>query len=262
MQSLPPQISPQDDPWRKLDMLNTAVPADAAEAYDMRDILQVVFDQGSFLEVQTDFAQNAVIGLARLHGQVVGLIANQPQYLAGVIDIDASDKMARFIRFCDAFNIPLVSFVDTPGFLPGVKQEYGGVIRHGAKVIYAYAEATVPKMTVITRKAYGGAYIVMSSKYLRTDLVFAWPSAEIAVMGAEGAMNILYPHQTAGEREQAESLRAYKEKFMSPYEAAKSGQVDDVITPAETRSRLIAGLELLKDKRSSIPNRKHGNMPL
>jgi propionyl-CoA carboxylase beta chain len=234
----------------------------------MQEVIARVMDQGSFLPVQASFAQNALVGFARLHGQVVGVVAQQPAVLAGVIDIDASDKMARFIRFCDAFNIPLVTFVDSPGFMPGVAQEHGGIIRHGAKIVYAYSEATVPKLAVVTRKAYGGAYIVMSSKYIRTDLVFAWPTAEIAVMGAEGAVNILYGKDlkklppASAEAERAKLVAEFRQKFSGPYHSAASGHVDDILAPAETRPRLIAALELLRDKREPRLPRKHGTMPL
>jgi acetyl-CoA carboxylase carboxyltransferase component len=262
----PPAVEPLDDPWRMDEHLNTAVPADPTEAYDVRPIIRTVFDSGSFLEVHADFARNAVVGFARLHGQVVGVIAQQPMVLAGVIDIDASDKMARFIRFCDAFNIPLITFVDSPGFLPGVDQEHGGIIRHGAKIVYAYSEASVPKLAVVLRKAYGGAYIVMSSKYIRTDLVFAWPTAEIAVMGAEGAVGVLHRKrlQDAGdpdaERQQLEA--AFRAKFSKPYGVAASGHIDDILVPAETRPRLVGALELLRDKQVALPPKKHGCMPL
>jgi propionyl-CoA carboxylase beta chain len=263
----PPAAAPADDPWRRDEALNTVVPADPAEAYDMRAVLQGVFDRDSLLEVHAHFAQNAIVGFARLHGQPVGVVAQQPLILAGVIDIDAADKMARFIRFCDAFNLPLITFVDSPGFLPGVAQEHGGIIRHGAKIVYAYSEATVPKLAVITRKAYGGAYIVMSSKHIRTDLVFAWPTAEIAVMGAEGAVNILYGKDLRKRGPEAGAERArleaeFREKFSKPYAAAASGHVDDVLLPFETRPRLVAALELLRDKRAARLPRKHGNIPL
>jgi acetyl-CoA carboxylase carboxyltransferase component len=246
--------------------LNTIVPVDPGEAYDMHQVIQHIFDRDSFLEVHRDFAQNAIVGFARLHGQPVGIVAQQPMILAGVIDIDASDKIARFIRFCDAFNIPIVTFIDSPGFMPGVAQEHSGIIRHGAKIVYAYSEATVPKLAVVTRKAYGGAYIVMSSKYIRTDLVFAWPTAEIAVMGSEGAVNILYRKQLK-EMDNPEETRArligeFKEKFAKPYVPAASGHVDDILIPAETRPRLIASLELLRNKQVSLPAKKHGNIPL
>jgi propionyl-CoA carboxylase beta chain len=227
---------------------------------------------GSFFEVHARFARNAVVGFARLHGEVVGVVANQPAWLAGVLDIDASDKIARFVRFCDAFNIPLVTFVDCPGFMPGTVQEHGGIIRHGAKIVYAYSEATVPKICVVTRKAYGGAYIVMSSKYVRTDLVYAWPTAEIAVLGAEGAVNILYRKRLAevehsdGEKDveeaKAQFVAEYHERFGSPYAAAASGHVDDVILPSETRGRLIAALDFLRDKQAPSLPKKHGSIPL
>lgn len=262
-----PSIAPTDDPWRMDPDLDTIIPIDPSEPYDMKIVIDKVFDRDSFLEVHTYFAPNAIVGFARLHGQVVGVIAQQPMTLAGVIDIDASDKMSRFIRFCDAFNIPLITFVDSPGFLPGVAQEHGGIIRHGAKIVYAYSEATVPKLAVITRKAYGGAYIVMSSKYIRTDLVFAWPTAEIAVMGAEGAVNILYGKelkQFSGDVE-AERTRLeieFRDKFSKPYRAAASGHVDDILMPSETRPRLIAALEFLRDKQATSRPKKHGCMPL
>jgi acetyl-CoA carboxylase carboxyltransferase component len=262
----PPAVEPVDDPWRQDESLNTAVPTDPMAAYDVRPIIRTIFDRQSFLEVHADFARNAVVGFAHLHGQVVGVVAQQPMVLAGVIDIDASDKMARFIRFCDAFNVPLVTFIDSPGFLPGVEQEHGGIIRHGAKIVYAYSEATVPKLAVLLRKAYGGAYIVMSSKYIRTDLVFAWPTAEIAVMGAEGAVGVLYRKRlqaaddAKAERQQLEA--EFREKFSKPYAAAASGHIDDILVPAETRPRLVSALELLRDKRVSLPPKKHGCMPL
>ena len=247
--------------------LDTLVPLDPTEAYDMKLVIEQVFDPASFLEVHANFAPNAIVGFARLNGEVAGVVAQQPLVLAGVIDIDASDKMARFIRFCDAFNIPLITFVDSPGFLPGLDQEHGGIIRHGAKIVYAYSEATVPKIAVITRKAYGGAYIVMSSKHIRTDLVLAWPTAEIAVMGAEGAVGILYGKDlkkfegdVAAERARLET--EFRKKFGKPYYAAASGHVDDIIAPSETRPRLIAALDFLRDKAASSPPKKHGNIPL
>jgi len=262
----PPALAPADDPWRMDAALNTLVPLDPSLPYDMKAVIRVVFDSGSFFEVHEYFAQNAIVGFARLHGQVVGVIAQQPLILAGVIDIDASDKIARFIRFCDAFNIPLITFVDSPGFMPGVAQEHGGIIRHGAKIVYAYSEATVPKLAVIVRKAYGGAYIVMSSKYIRTDVVFAWPTAEIAVMGAEGAVKILHRKELA-DAPDAEERRArleaeFTKRFSTPYRSAASGHVDDVIIPAETRPRLIGALELLRDKQAHTPPKKHGIMPV
>ncbi len=262
----PPAAAPQDDPWRMEEDLNRMVPTDPSESYDVHTIIELVFDRGSFFPVQALFAQNAVVGFARLHGRTVAVIANQPLVKAGVLDIDASDKIARFIRFSDAFNIPLITFVDTPGFMPGVSEEHGGIIRHGAKIVYAYSEATVPKLAVITRKAYGGAYIVMSSKYIRTVVVYAWPTAEIAVMGAEGAVSILYGERLAGmpdsEAERQMAQAEYERKFSRPYHAAASGHVDEVLIPAETRPRLISALELLRNKQTARPEKKHGNMPL
>ncbi len=262
----PPAIQPTDDPWRMDPELNSLVPTDPNEAYDMHTVINKIFDLGSFFEVHQNFAQNAIVGLARLHGQVVGVSANQPMTLAGVIDIDASDKIARFVRFCDAFNIPVITLADTPGFMPGLTQEYGGIIRHGAKIIYAYSEATVPKITVNVRKGYGGAYIVMGSKFLRADLVYAWPTTEIAVMGAEGAVNILYSKQLKGVEdaaaERARLVKEYRDKFSTPYTSAAAGYVDDILVPAETRPRLIAALELLRNKQASLPPKKHGNSPM
>lgn len=263
----PPALEPQDDPWRQDERLDSLVPGDPALPYDMKNAIQWIVDQGSFFEIHPYFAQNALVGFARLHGQVVGLVAQQPLILAGVLDIDASDKIARFIRFCDAFNIPLITLVDSPGFLPGVAQEHGGIIRHGAKIVYAYAEATVPKISIVTRKAFGGAYIVMGSKYVGTDLVYAWHTAEIAVMGPEGVAKILYDERlkAMGEREDrarrklVELLRA---EAFGPFAAAESGHVDDVIVAHETRPKLIAALELLRDKVQSRRPRKHGTMPL
>ncbi len=262
-----PAIPPTDDPHRMDSVLNTLVPTDPAMPYDMKEVIGRIFDHHSFLEVHEYFAPNAIVGFGRLHGQAVAIIAQQPLNLAGVIDIDASDKIARFVRFADAFNIPLFTFVDCPGFMPGSVQERGGIIRHGAKIVYAYAEATVPKFAVITRKAYGGAYVVMSSKYIRTDLVYAWPTAEIAVMGAEGAVNILYGKELKQMKEGAEGERMrlvqeYRDKFAGPYRSAAAGHVDDILIPAETRPRLIAALELLRDKQASLPAKKHGTMPL
>jgi propionyl-CoA carboxylase beta chain len=229
-------------------------------------VINRVVDQGSFIEIQPTYALNAIVGLARIGGHSVGIVSQEPSFMAGVIDIDASDKMARFVRMCDCFNIPLVTFVDSPGFLPGVGQEHAGIIRHGAKVLYAYSEATVPKITVITRKAYGGAYVVMSSKYLGTDVTYAWPSAEIAVMGAEGAVNILFRKQisSAGnpEEERQQLVNDYRERFNNPYFAARAGYVDDIIEPCETRPKIIASLSALRDKFSSAPPRKHGNIPV
>ncbi len=262
----PPAIEPTDDPRRMDPELNTLVPTDPNEGYDMRAVINKIFDLDSFFEVHQNFAQNAIVGFARLHGQVVGVSANQPLALAGVIDINASDKIARFVRFCDAFNIPVITLADTPGFMPGVTQEHGGIIRHGAKIIYAYSEATVPKITVNVRKGYGGAYIVMGSKFLRADLVYAWPTTEIAVMGAEGAVNILYGKQLKevedAAAERARLVKEYRDKFSTPYTSAAAGYVDDILIPAETRPRLIAALELLRNKQASLPPKKHGNLPL
>ena len=262
----PPYLKPMDDPYRQDKSLDTLVPSDPEQAYDMRQVIELIVDKGSFFPVHLDYAPNALVGFARLHGQAVGLIANQPNSLAGVLDINSSDKIARFIRFCDAFNFPLITLVDTPGFLPGVQQEHGGIIRHGAKIVYAYSEATVPKIAVIVRKAYGGAYIVLSSKYIRTDLVYAWPSAEIAVMGADGAVDILYSKELKAaedpEKDRETFIQEYQEKFSTPYRAAASGHVDEIIIPSETRPRLIGALELLKDKQGTSRPKKHGNMPV
>jgi propionyl-CoA carboxylase beta chain len=262
----PPARPSEDDPDRTDNRLNTLVPQDIEEPYDMRVVLESVFDTGTLLEVQESFAPNVLVGFARLAGQAVGFVAQQPLVLAGVIDINAADKIARFVRFCDAFNFPIFTFSDSPGFLPGVAQEHGGIIRHGAKIIYAYAEASVPTITVITRKAYGGAYIVMGSKHLHADWVFAWPSAEIAVMGAEGAVNILHRRelgQAANVEEERDRLtKEYWEKFGNPWQAAAGGHVDEVILPSETRPRLVQTLALLRDKQTVMPARKHGCMPL
>jgi len=261
----PARVAPTDDPARADPELDGLVPLEDSESYDIRQAINRIFDLDSFFEVHARFAPNAVVGFARLHGEVVGVVANQPAWLAGVLDINASDKIARFVRFCDAFHIPLVTFVDCPGFMPGTVQEHGGIIRHGAKIVYAYSEATVPKLCVVTRKAYGGAYIVLSSKYIRTDLVFAWPTAEIAVLGAEGAVNILYRKRLAEEQD-AEArerfIAEFREQFGSPYAAAASGHVDDVILPSETRGRLIAALDYLRDKQVASVPKKHGCMPL
>ena len=261
----PPFIPPTDNPLRMDEDLNEIVPMDPSLAYRMHDVIERVVDQGSFLELQPGWAQNSIIGLARLGGHSVGIVAQEPAVMAGVIDIDAADKMARFVRMCDCFNIPLVTFVDSPGFLPGTDQEYGGIIRHGAKILYAFSEATVPKITVITRKAYGGAYVVMSSKYLGTDVTFAWPSAEIAVMGAEGAVNILFRKMIESTPDPSEErkrlVQEYRQQFNNPYYAARLGYVDDIIEPKETRPKIIASLAALRDKFSSAPPRKHGNIP-
>jgi acetyl-CoA/propionyl-CoA carboxylase carboxyl transferase subunit len=262
----PPAYATTDDPERHTDALTHLVPDRAQEAYDMHEVIRYVVDEGEFLEVFPLWAANILTGFARLDGRSVGVIANQPKVLAGTLDIDASEKASRFVRFCDAFNIPILTFVDVPGFLPGTTQEYNGIIRHGAKLLYAFAESTVPRMTVITRKAYGGAYLVMNSKHLRSDVSFAWPTAEIAVMGAEGAVNIV----SRKEIEQAEDPAArkadliaeYRDKFSTPYAAAERGFIDDVIEPAETRPRLVKALRMLSTKREAIPARKHGNIPL
>jgi propionyl-CoA carboxylase beta chain len=250
----------------KAEALESIVPSAPNQPYDMRDVIDAVVDDGSFLEVHEHFARNILVGFARLAGRSVGMVANQPAYLAGTLDIDASVKGARFVRFCDAFNIPLVTFEDVPGFLPGTVQEYGGIIRHGAKLLYAFAEATVPKVTVITRKAYGGAYCVMSSKHIRTDANFAWPTAEIAVMGAEGAVNILYKRELDAAADVAAARAAriteYREKFANPYIAAERGFIDEVIRPRDTRAKVIAALAALETKRDKNPPKKHGNIPL
>ena len=262
----PPLEPTEDIPDRQEPDLRYIVPEDSNRPYDMRDIIYKVVDQEEFMEVHQSFAPNVVLGFARLDGRPVGIVGNQPAYLAGVLDIDASTKAARFVRFCDCFNIPLITFVDVPGFMPGVEQEYGGIIRHGAKLIFAYAEATVPKIAVITRKAYGGAYIVMSSKHLRSDINLAWPSAEIAVMGADGAVNIIYRDQISKsenpEQTRQELISDYKEKFTTPYIAAGRGYLDDVIDPADTRVQIINALDMLQNKWDSLPPKKHGNIPL
>jgi propionyl-CoA carboxylase beta chain len=256
-----------DDPIDRADAaLDTLVPPSPNQPYDMVDVIQAIADDRYFLEVHQNYARNLLVGFARLGGRSVGIVANQPAHLAGTLDIDASVKGARFVRFCDAFNIPLVTFEDVPGFLPGTVQEFGGIIRHGAKLLFAFAEATVPKVTVITRKAYGGAYCVMSSKHIRTDVNYAWPTAEIAVMGAEGAVNILYRREleAAADVEAARAARVaeYREKFANPYVAAQRGYVDEVIQPRQTRAKLIAALATLETKRDKNPPKKHGNIPL
>ncbi len=262
----PPFVRTEDDPLRCDEALDELVPEEPNRPYDMRAIITRIVDDGEFFEIMPHWAGNVLIGYGRLGGRTVGIVANQPAVLAGGLDINASTKAARFVRFCDAFNIPLVTFVDVPGFLPGTVQEHGGIIRHGAKLIYAYAEATVPKLTVITRKAYGGAYDVMSSKHLRGDINLAWPSAEIAVMGPEGAVNIVFRREIA-EAADPEATRArlvteYREKFANPYIAASRGYIDAVIEPHETRPRLINALEMLQNKRDTNPPKKHGNIPL
>jgi len=262
-----PPIRPSTDPADRVDEeLQTVVPDQPNKPYDIKDIVRPVLDDRYFFEVQAEYAPNIVIGFGRLGGRPVGVVANQPAHLAGCLDISASLKAARFVRFCDCFNIPLVTFVDVPGFLPGTAQEFGGIIKHGAKLLYAYCEATVPKLTVITRKAYGGAYDVMSSKHIRGDANFAYPTAEIAVMGPDGAVNILYKREMDAAKNPAalkeEKTREYREKFANPYIAAERGYVDEVIEPRDTRRRLIQALEVLHTKRDSNPPRKHGNIPL
>jgi propionyl-CoA carboxylase beta chain len=262
----PPFAATSDDPLRMEAALDSLVPEDATKPYEIRDAIRMIVDDGLFLEVQENYAPNIVIGFAHLGGHSVGIVANQPAHLAGVLDINASEKAARFVRLCDAFNVPLVTFEDVPGFLPGTGQEHGGIIRSGAKLLYAYCEATVPKLTVVTRKAYGGAYCVMSSKHIRGDLNLAWPTAEIAVMGPEGAVNIIFRKEISQAEDpaqrRAEMVTEYREKFANPYVAASRGYIDDVIEPHETRPRLINALEMLSNKRDSNPPKKHGNIPL
>ena len=262
----PPRLSPTDPAERTESKLNTIIPEASNQPYDIREVINLVVDDGYFFEVHQLYAPNICLGFARLGGRSVGIVANQPAYLAGVLDIDASVKGARFVRFCDCFNIPLVTFEDVPGFLPGVSQEHGGIIRHGAKLLFAFAEATVPKITVITRKSYGGAYCVMASKHIRTDVNFAWPTAEIAVMGPEGAVGVLYRREIteAKDSEAARHARIVEleEKFANPYVAAERGFIDEVIEPALTRPKLIRALSLLENKRDTNPPKKHGNIPL
>ena len=255
-----PLVPCNDDIHRQVEALQTVIPEDPNMPYDIKDIIEPVLDNQYFFEVMPHFAKNVVVGFGRLGGRSVGIVANQPAWLAGVLDIDASDKAARFIRFCDCFNIPLITFEDVPGFLPGTIQEHNGIIRHGAKIVYAYAEATVPKVTLITRKAYGGAYIVMSSKPTGADVNLAYPQAEIAVMGAEGAVNILY--RKSAPEEKAEIIKEYEDKFSNPYRAAERGLIDEVIMPRDTRYKLIQALEMCHNKNQSNPPKKHGNMPL
>jgi acetyl-CoA carboxylase carboxyltransferase component len=262
----PPYVPPTDDPLRMDEELNNIIPENPNKPYDMHEIIRRVVDNGEFLEVHEHWAQNIIVGFARFHGRSVGIVAQQPNVLAGVLDINSSTKGARFVRFCDCFNVPLVTFEDVPGFLPGVGQEHGGIIRHGAKLLYAYCEATVPKITIITRKAYGGAFDVMSSKNVRGDVNLAWPTAEIAVMGPEGAVNIIFKDQIEKaadpEAERQRLVEDYRQRFANPYVAAARGYIDDVIEPRETRPRIIAALEMLKNKRDSNPPKKHGNIPL
>jgi propionyl-CoA carboxylase beta chain len=262
----PPMIESRDDAAREDEALDRLVPASPNQPYDMLELVHAVADAGRFLEVHQHFARNMIVGFARLDGRPVGIVANQPAVLAGTLDIDASVKAARFVRFCDAFNIPLVTFEDVPGFLPGTRQELGGIIKHGAQLLFAFAEATVPKVTVITRKAYGGAYCVMASKHLRTDFNYAWPSAEIAVMGPEGAVNILYKRELEAADDpaaaKAERVAEFREKFANPFVAAARGFVDEVIQPRQTRRKLITALRNLEGKRDRNPMKKHGNIPL
>jgi propionyl-CoA carboxylase beta chain len=262
----PPRRACTDPIDRADEALERIVPAQSNQPYDIKDVITAVVDDGYFFEVHEHFAKNIVVGFARLNGRSVGIVANQPAFLAGTLDINASVKGARFVRFCDAFNIPLITFEDVPGFLPGTNQEYGGIIKHGAKLLYAFAEATVPKITVITRKAYGGAYCVMASKHIRTDVNYAWPTAEIAVMGPEGAVNIVYKRELekagAKEKEREKKIEEFRQLFANPYVAAERGYVDAVIPPRETRKRVIQALEMLDGKRDKNPPKKHGNIPL
>jgi propionyl-CoA carboxylase beta chain len=262
----PPNLPDGDDPLRAEEALDHLIPDDPFKPYDMREVIRLVVDKSNFFEIHAEYAANIVVGFARLAGRSVGIVANQPAVMAGSLDIAASTKAARFVRFCDAFNIPLVTLVDVPGFIPGTAQEHGGIIRSGAKLLYAYCEATVPKVTVITRKAYGGAYIVMSSKHLRGDVNLAWPGTEIAVMGPEGAINIVFRRELEAakdpEKRRGELIDEYREKFANPYVAASRGYIDDVIEPHETRPRLINALAMLANKRDTLPSKKHGNIPL
>ncbi|MFB6301688.1 MAG: acyl-CoA carboxylase subunit beta, partial [Haloferacaceae archaeon] len=262
----PPRVDPWDDPERADESLNEVVPDEPRKPYDMTEVVGGVVDEDSFLELHAEFAKNIVVGFARLDGHAVGVVANQPRSNAGTLDIEASEKAARFVRCCDAFNVPILTFVDVPGFMPGTDQEHNGIIRHGAKLLYAYSEATVPLLTVITRKAYGGAYDVMASKHLGADVNYAWPTAEIAVMGPQGAVNVLYSDELDQaddpEARREELVAEYREEFANPYTAADRGYVDDVIEPPETRARLVRDLEMLRSKREDLPDKKHGNLPL
>jgi propionyl-CoA carboxylase beta chain len=263
---MPPYFPPVDSRDRIEDALDTLIPDSSNQPYDMASLIELVVDDGEFFQVHEHWARNLIVGFARLDGHAVGIVANQPAILAGTLDIKASEKGARFVRFCDSFNIPIITFVDVPGFLPGVDQEHGGIIRHGAKLLYAYCEATIPRMTVIVRKAYGGAYLVMNARGIRADMVFAWPSAEIAVMGAPGAVNVIFRREiqeaTSEEEKRSELIEDYEEKFNNPYRAAELGLVDEVIEPRETRVKLIRALEMLRTKREHLPQKKHGNIPL
>jgi len=262
---LPPYYAPGDRSDRAADSLDSIIPDESNQPYDMRNVIETVLDSEEFFEVHEQFAQNIIVGFGRLDGHAMGIVANQPAVLAGTLDISASEKAARFVRFCDAFNIPILTFVDVPGFLPGVDQEHGGIIRHGAKLLYAYCEATVPRISVITRKAYGGAYLVMNARGVRADLVFAWPSAEIAVMGAQGAVNIIHRRELVSsddpEVRRSELIADYESRFNNPYVAAELGLVDEIIEPRETRVKLIRAMEMLRTKRESLPPKKHGNGP-
>jgi propionyl-CoA carboxylase beta chain len=263
---LPPYFAPTDSRDRIDDSLDDIIPDSSNLPYDMVTLIETVVDDSEFFQVHEHWARNLIIGFGRLDGHVVGIVANQPAHLAGTLDIEASEKGARFVRFCDSFNIPLVVFVDVPGFLPGVAQEHGGIIRHGAKLLYAFCEATVPRVSVITRKAYGGAYLVMNARGIRADMVYAWPSAEIAVMGAQGAVNVIFRRELAEasgpNQRRSELIADYEERFNNPYRAAELGLVDEVIEPRETRSKLIRTLDMLRTKREHLPQKKHGNMPL
>ncbi len=262
----PPAFEPEDDPERRCDAILDLIPDAPNKPYNMKTVIAEIVDDGEFLEVQPYWAMNIICGFGRLNGRAIGIVGNQPQVLAGCLDIDASEKAARFVRTCDAFNIPLVTFVDVPGFLPGTDQEYGGIIRHGAKLLYAYCESTVPRVQVITRKGYGGAYVVMNSKSIGADLAFAWPSGEIAVMGSQGAVNIIFRKEIEAAEDsdarRAQLIDEYTERFSNPYSAAERGYVDDVIDPRDTRAVLVRSLEMLRSKKEKLPQRKHGNMPL
>jgi propionyl-CoA carboxylase beta chain len=262
----PPRRATNDPADRMDAALDTVVPQDSSLPYDIKDVIHRVVDDAEFFEVHEHWARNIVVGFARMEGRPIGIVANQPAFLAGCLDIASSTKGARFVRFCDAFNIPILTFEDVPGFLPGTEQEFGGIIRHGAKLLYAYAEATVPKITVITRKAYGGAYCVMGSKHIRTDINLAWPTAEIAVMGPEGAVNIVYRRELAAAEDEAavrsQKVEEFRERFANPFVAAERGYIDDVIEPRETRPRVIRALRMLENKVDTSPRKKHGNIPL
>ncbi|MSV80776.1 MAG: methylmalonyl-CoA carboxyltransferase, partial [Actinobacteria bacterium] len=261
-----PATESDDDPDRLCENLRTILPASSNQPYDMKKVIKEVVDDGEFFEYFPHWAKSIVCGFSRVEGRSVGVVGNQPMILAGVLDIESAEKAARFVRTCDAFNIPLLTFVDVPGFLPGVDQEYGGIIRHGAKLLYAYCEATVPRIQIITRKAYGGAYVVMDSKSIGSDLAYAWPTAELAVMGPQGAVEIVYRRELQQAADpvarRAELVQEYTDKYANPYNAAERGYIDDVIDPAETRQKIVAGLRMLRTKREELPHRKHGNVPL